>query len=243
MIDGARDPLAALLVALPWIVPPLVGAWRLRGSRDLAEHPAVVPDRATLVSVIVPARDEAANIARCVRSVLGTTWPALEVIVVDDQSRDGTGDIARAIARADQRLRVVETAPLPPGWFGKPWACTTGAGEARGEILLFADADTTHAPTLLARAVRRMDEDRLDMLTVAGHQELGSFWERVVQPQVFSFIGVRYGSTERVNGSRKAADKIANGQCILVRRAAYDAIGGHGAVRGEVAEDLALAQR
>jgi chlorobactene glucosyltransferase len=237
------DATVALLVALPWLLGPIVGVLRFRRSRELGDVPAAAPSPAPLVSVIVPARNERLHIDACLRSVLATTYPAAEVVVVDDQSTDGTGDIARQLAATDARVRVTATEPLPAGWFGKPWACTAGARAARGEILCFIDADTRHAPDLLARAVRTMLDDGTDMLSVVGHQELGSFWERVVQPQVFAALGVRYGSTERVNRSRRVTDKIANGQCILVRRATYDAIGGHGAVRDKVAEDLALAQR
>ena len=87
-----------------------------------------------------------------------------------------------------------------------------------------------------------MSSRSLDMLSVAGHQELGSFWERVIQPHVFWMIASRYGGTDAVNTSRRAEDKIANGQCIFVRRSAYESIGGHGAVHDRVAEDVALAQ-
>ena len=242
LLPDAAAWTTALGDAAFWLVAPLVVAWRMRGSRSLDDEPLDVPADAPLVSVIVPARDEAHNIERCVRSVLGARYPALDVIVVDDHSTDGTGDIARRVAAGDPRLRVVDNPPLPAGWMGKQWACATGATHARGTLLLFADADTTHAPDLLPRAVNAMRERDADMLSVIGRQELGSFWERVVQPQVFAVIAGRFGSTERVNRSRHARDKIANGQCILVSRAAYDAVGGHASVRDRVAEDLKLAQ-
>ncbi|HVZ76639.1 MAG TPA: glycosyltransferase family 2 protein [Gemmatimonadaceae bacterium] len=231
-----------LLCALPWVGFPVVVALRTRRSRSLDEQPADVPAPAPLVSVVIPARNEARNIERCVRSVLGTTYPNVEVIVVNDHSTDGTGDIAQRIAQGDARLAVLENPDLPAGWFGKQWACRTGAERARGEILLFADADTWHAPDLLGRAVNAMRARGADLMSVAGWQELGTFWERVVQPQVFVMLAARYGGTESVSRARKAEDVIANGQCLFVRREAYDALGGHEAVRGKVAEDLALAQ-
>jgi hypothetical protein len=203
---------------------------------------SVAPD-GPLVSVIVPARDERRNIEPCVRSILAGNYRNIDVVVVDDRSTDGTGDVARAIAHDDARLTVIENPPLPDGWFGKPWACATGARAARGEFLCFTDADARHGPGLLARAVNAMNARQLDMLSVAGHQELGSFWERVVQPHVFWMIATRYGGTETINRSKRAEDKIANGQCIFVRRPAYESIGGHVAVRDQVAEDVALAQR
>ena len=228
--------------AWPWLAAPALVWWRARGSRTLDEEPGTADADAPLVSVIVPARNEAPNIARCVRSVLDTTYPHLELVVVDDQSTDDTAALARAAIGGDPRGRVIATAPLPTGWFGKPWACTTGAEAARGEILLFADADTTHAPDLVTRAVHALRRRGGGLLSVVGRQELGTFWERLVQPQVLAVLLGRYGGTERVNRSRRVVDKIANGQCLLVDRATYDATGGHGAVRGAVAEDLRLAQ-
>ena len=192
--------------------------------------------------MIVPARNEAHNIDTCVRSILASRWPSLEVIVIDDRSEDDTGAIVRAIAAADARLRVVEGTPVPEGWFGKQWACAQGARIARGSTLVFTDADTTHAPTLVPRSMQAMRARALDFLTVAGFQELGSFWERVVMPQVFYMIATRYGGAGAVNRARRTRDKIANGQYMCFTRACYDAIGGHESVRGKAAEDLALAQ-
>jgi chlorobactene glucosyltransferase len=237
------DVALALFVALPWIIAPAVTIWRVRQSRDLAETPPARSDDGPLVSVIVPARNEARNIAQCVRAALDATWPALEVVVVDDRSTDATAEIMRGIGREDPRARVVENPELPPGWFGKPWACATGAAHARGEIFCFTDADARHGRELVARAISAMASRKLDMLSVAGHQELGTFWERVIQPQVFWMIAGRYGGTETVNRSRRSQNKIANGQCIFVTRRAYEAIGGHSAVHDQVAEDVALAQR
>ena len=237
------DVALALLVALPWIIAPAITIWRVRQSRDLAETPPGRSDDGPLVSVIVPARNEARNIAQCVRAALDATWPALEIIVVDDRSTDATAEMVQAIARDDARVRLVENSELPDGWFGKPWACATGAAHARGEIFCFTDADARHGRELVARATAAMASRQLDMLSVTGHQELGTFWERVIQPHVFWMIAGRYGGTETVNRSRRSKDKIANGQCIFVRRGAYEAIGGHAAVHDQVAEDVALAQR
>jgi len=234
---------AALLAASPWIAGPAITMLRVRRSRDLSDLPPEVGANAPLVSIIIPARDERRNIESCLRATLGAAYPAIEVVVVDDRSSDGTGDLARAVAREDSRVRVIDNPDLPEGWFGKPWACMTGASHARGEILCFTDADARHGAGLVARAVGAMRAERIDMLSVAGHQELGSFWERAVQPQVFWMLAMRYGGTESVNRSSRSEDKIANGQCIFMRRDAYDAIGGHAAVKDQVAEDLALARR
>ena len=233
----------AILWSLPWIVPPVVTYFRLRRSRSLDEESDSAPESAPLVSVIVPARNEAHNIERCVRSILATNYPNLELVVVDDESTDGTHEVTERAMAGDPRARVVKNSPLPAGWFGKQWACCTGAKLARGEILQFTDADTQHGADLVTRAVNAMRRTRADLLSIAGHQTLVGFWEKIIQPQMFNVLSMRYGGTESITQSSRVSDKIANGQCIFVNRAAYDAIGGHGSVRTSVAEDLLLAQR
>ncbi len=234
---------AAIIGALPWVIVPVVALVRASRSRSLDDESAAAPADAPLVSVVIPARNERRNIERCVRSVLSTTYPAMEAIVVDDHSTDGTGDLARELAEQAPRLRVMESPPLASGWFGKQWACWNGARSARGKLLCFIDADTTHTPDLLPRAVNAMGRRGADLLSVVGHQEMSTFWERVVQPYVFSLLLVRYGSTEAVSHAHRPADAIANGQFIIASREAYDATGGHEAVKDMVAEDMAMAQR
>lgn len=231
-----------LLASLPWVLVPLVTSLRTRRSRSLDEVPDRAPDDAPLISVVIPARNEARNIARCVHSVLASTYPNLEVITVDDHSTDATGAILAELATRDRRLCVVTPPPLPNDWFGKQWACASGAKDAGGEILAFFDADTWQTPDLLTRAANVMHDRDADFVSVIGRQELGTIWERLVQPQVFASMLTRYGGSETINESPRADDKIANGQCILMRRAAYDETQGHAAVRNRAAEDLALAQ-
>ena len=235
--------LTALLWSTPWIVPSLITYIRLRHSRSLASESDSPPENPPFVTVIVPARNEARNIAQCVTSILSTRYPRLELVVVDDSSTDGTAEIARKAVAGDPRVRIVKSSSLPAGWFGKQWACATGAKVARGEILQFTDADTVHASDLVTRSINAMRRTAADLFSVAGRQELGGFWERVVQPQMFTVLSMRYGGTESVNQSTRVSNKIANGQCIFVKRTSYEAIGGHGSVRSSVAEDLLLAQR
>lgn len=243
--EGARriGITTAVIAALPWIITPVVTVLRVRGSKSLDQESAAPPANAPLVSVVIPARNESRNIERCLRSVLSSDYPALEVTVVDDGSTDGTGDLARRVATHDPRVRVIETGGLPEGWFGKQWACETGARSSKGEIILFADADTVHSSDLVTRSVNTMIRRSADLFSVMGRQELGTFWERLVQPQVFSIMSVRYGGTESITRSRFVKDKIANGQCLFVRRDTYEELGGHSLVRSHVAEDLMMAQR
>jgi glycosyltransferase involved in cell wall biosynthesis len=232
----------ALALTIPWIAVPVMTLWRARRFRSLDEVSDIAPSEVPLVSVVIPARNEERNIARCVRSALASTYPNFEVVVVNDHSTDGTGAILNQLAAQDARLVVVTPEPLPSDWFGKQWACAAGVAAARGDILAFFDADTWQTPDLLTRAINAMIERRADMLSVLGAQELGTFWERLVQPQMFSGMLTRYGGSETVNDARRVTDKIANGQCIIVRRDAYESAGGHAAVRNRAAEDLALAQ-
>jgi chlorobactene glucosyltransferase len=114
---------------------------------------------------------------------------------------------------------------------------------ARGSVLQFTDADTEHGSGLVTRSMNAMRGSRAQLFSVAGRQELGGFWERVIQPQIFTILAMRYGGTESVTRATNVRDKIANGQCIFVTHDSYNAIGGHGSVRSSVAEDLMLAQR
>jgi chlorobactene glucosyltransferase len=232
-----------LLLALPWLalvlVVPLVLRRHVRITKFAPPGPA-----APLVSIIVPARNEAVNISPCVASLLNTQYPSIEIIVVDDGSTDGTGDIVSILAdHSAGRLRLVDGEPLPAGWLGKPWACWQGYRHAQGDVLLFTDADTRHDDALLGHAVGALESERADMVTVLPRQLMLGFWERLILPHIFSIILMRFHDLKRVNRSRNPHAVIANGQFILMRREAYDALGGHEALRGEVVEDQRLAQR
>jgi chlorobactene glucosyltransferase len=198
-----------------------------------------------LLSVIIPARNEALNIERCIRSVAAGGYEPLEIIVVNDGSTDGTGDIVTWLAAETDlrgRLRLVAGTELPAGWFGKQWALVQGYRAARGELLLFADADTRHEPELVPRAIATLRAERAHLVSVIPRQEMGSFWERVIQPQVFFVLQARVGKLHRVNRTRVPWEAIANGQFILTARADYEAVGTHAVVKDQVTEDLALAQ-
>jgi chlorobactene glucosyltransferase len=194
----------------------------------------------SLVSVIIPARNESATIATVVRSILATNYHPFELLVVDDRSTDDTAAIIRRL-QDDSRLRLIRGEELPAGWYGKPWACLQGYRDARGELLLFTDADTTHHPELLGHAVGALLAERAALVTVAPVQRCVTFWERIIMPQIWFLLALRYAPAS-VNRAHRPRDVIANGQFILTTREAYEKAGTHAAVRNEVAEDLALAQ-
>lgn len=217
-----------------------------QGPAGVARDGAIEAPAPPLVSVVIPARNESRNIERVLRTLMASRGVAFEILVVDDRSDDDTADRARRLAEevaGGRRVRVLDGAPLPEGWMGKNWACWQGAAEARGTLLLFTDADTVHGPDLLARAVAGLDEDGADAVTVAGRQLMETFWERLVQPQIFVSMLTRYSNTRDPLEPQEWRSAIANGQYILIRREAYERLGGHEALKGEVVEDMRMAQR
>ena len=232
-----------LLFVLPWLGLLAFVLFVVREPTELPAPPSGEADAASLVSVIVPARDEALNIETCLASLTQSTYPAFEVVVVDDRSSDDTARLARSFDAGNaRRLVVIDGAELPPGWLGKPWACWQGAQVADGQLLLFTDADTVHGRDLLGRAVAGLAEERADLLTLMGRQLMETFWEKLVQPQIFFMMVCRFPRFESLVRSSRWREAIANGQFLLFRREVYESFGGHQAVRDEVAEDLALAQ-
>src|SRR5690606_20865796 len=184
---------ADVAAALPWIAFALVVPLLLRFRPRLDRHPPPPSDARPLVSIIVPARNEAENIGTCVATLVNTSYPQREIIVVDDGSTDGTTDIARLLAaRSAGAIRLVEGEPLPDGWMGKCWACWQGYEVARGELLCFTDADTRHDDDLLGHAVGALTGTGADLVSVLPRQLMESFWERVVLPHIFTMISLRY---------------------------------------------------
>jgi chlorobactene glucosyltransferase len=192
-----------------------------------------------LISVLIPARNEARNIRRCVETLLDQGYANYEIIVIDDRSTDTTLDILKRISVTQPRLKIVQGEELPQGWAGKPHALAQGANAARGEWLCFMDADTFADPKLLQATYQKAIETHADMFSILTRQELGSFWERIVLPLVF--LGLSFGfPAERVNDPSKP-DAIANGQFILIKRAVYTEVGGHASVKERIDEDKAIA--
>jgi chlorobactene glucosyltransferase len=232
--------LTALLVAanLVFAAQELNVILRSRTSVRAREPTGDLPS----LSIIVPARNEERQIERCVRSLLATRHPNFEVIAVDDQSADATGEILKRIAAREPRLALLAGAPLPAGWVGKPWALTQGARVARGEWLLFTDADTEHHPLAASSALRFAIDRGYGVVSLLTDQETVGAAERVFLPTILFVILLGIGALDDINDPRKRDTAIFNGQYVLASREAYRAIGGHAAVRGAVAEDLELAR-
>ena len=226
-----------ILVNVLFAIRSLDIAFRGTPRLDPHRHRSDLPS----LSIIVPARNEGYQIEQCVRSLLAQSYPDFEVIVVDDTSTDDTAAIVERIAATDSRLTLVHGAALPRGWVGKPWAISQGLAHARGSWLLFTDADTVHEPEAAAAAVSCALDRSVNVLSLLTDQEMVSVPERLFLPSILWTIAFGTGPLADVNDPRRE-NAIFNGQYLLFERSAYESLGGHAAVRGEIAEDLELAR-
>ncbi len=216
----------------------LLGAsgWGRRWTLQRRDGSLPVPP----VRVCVPARNEVRNIGPCVQSVLASNGVEMELTVVDDGSDDGTDQAAIDAAAGDPRFQLRRGTEPPQGWAGKSWALVQAAADAQQPFMLFLDADVEIHPDLLRSALAMTKVERLDLLSLFGTWRLESFWELVVVP-VVGWVVRGATNLDAVNDPARP-DAFANGQFILVRRSAYEDLGGHRAVQGEVLEDVRLAQ-
>ena len=205
-----------------------------------ATHSSLV--QPPFVSILVPARNEALNIERCILSLLAQSYAAFEVLVLDDHSTDETPAILAEIQKDDARLKILRGDPLSAGWMGKHWACHQLAQAAQGELLLFTDADTWHEPNALQDSVAALTEEHVDLLTLFPHEEVVTWGEKLTVPVLgfvpFSFIPVflaRWFGLPRFS--------ITIGQFMLFRRSVYEAIGGYEAVRTHPLDDVKFGRR
>jgi glycosyltransferase involved in cell wall biosynthesis len=207
---------------MSWRPPPLVGP--VPGAR---------------LSVIIPARDEEADIGQALRSVLNQVGVELEVIVVNDHSSDRTGEIADMLARSDPRLEVIHNPELPPGWLGKCNAMQQASARASGDFLLFSDADIMHEPTCFATALLEMDRHDLDFLSLFPLMHCVSLWENAILPALVG--GMAILATPGINDP-ESPDALAAGAFMMVRTSVFQALGGFERIRGEMCDDVALAK-
>lgn len=218
-----------VLVIVGWVL-----GWGLLWRMPRLERAPVAPEDDLRVSVVIPARNEADRLPDLLASLRAQTRPPDEVVVVDDQSSDSTA----AVAASSPGTVVVSTPPLPTGWSGKPWACTAGVAASQGDVLVFLDADVTLAPEALASLLTTWRQST-GLVSVQPHHVIKRAREVVSLPfNIVAMMGMGIGSLIPPRSSWAAA-----GPCLVTSRADYDSVGGHAAVRGEIAEDLALARR
>ena len=210
---------------------------------------------APLVSLLVPARNEASRITPCLQSLVGQDYPNYEVLVLDDHSTDATATVVLGLGFSREKTgarRLLEGRSLPDGWTGKSWACHQLAAAARGKYLLFTDADTVHDPAALGAFVHHSMETDAALLSAWPRQVTGTWSERAVIPLVYVLLlgALPHYLLRRLQrrpeyargASGRSLESLgaANGQFILFRRDAYETVGGHAAVRDHLVEDVAL---
>ncbi len=222
-------------VAIPFLISllNLASFARLRAD-DL------VPDEQPFVSVLVPARNEEHNIGALLRSLTLQRYDQCEIIVLDDNSEDGTGAIIDEIAGNNDRVTKIVGTPLPDGWVGKNWACHQLSLTAKGEIFLFVDADTTFEPLATDAIVARFFRSKADVVSAVPLQIVRSWAERLVVPMP-PFLYFAFLPNFLIGRSRNERFVAANGQVLGFRKEAYERIGGHQRVSGEIVEDIRLA--
>lgn len=209
----------------------------LRAVRVPPDDPEPVAER---VSVLLPVRDEATQVGDCLAALLDQLGvPDLEILVLDDQSGDGTADTVRRVAAADPRVRLLQGTPPPPGWLGKPHACHQVAQAATGSVLVFLDADVRLAPHALAATVDLLRSADLDLVSPYPRQLAETVAERLLQP-LLTWSWLTTLPVMLVERSARESLSAANGQLIAVDAAAYRAAGGHEAVRDRVLDDIGL---
>ncbi len=234
LTDGALNgfiifqSILVLVILSNWVV--------LRRAARLPKSPVT-----RKVSILVPARNEENSIRVCLESLLGQDYPDFEVIVLDDESTDGTPSVIREVKSGLPKLRILAGKPLPPGWMGKNWACNQLAEAASGEVLFFTDADTLHSPGTLTEVVRVMEGQQADLLTGVPRQDMWSWSERMLVP-LFPWAFYTFNPLLVAYAVRFKELSAAVGQLMVFRREAYQRIGGHAAVRESMVEDLELAR-
>jgi len=202
---------------------------------------APTPTETPTVSVLVPARNEELNIGNCLESLRAQTYPALEIIVLDDQSTDQTAAIVQQHIRQDNRIRLISGTPLKDGWTGKNWACHQLSRQASGNYLIFTDADTTHHPDAVKNSIGWMQARSLTLLSSFSQQLTGTLTEKLVLPVIDIFL---YCSLPLwlIYYSKSPLLAAASGQWMVFSRESYRMLGGHQAVRHQVVEDVEFAR-
>jgi hypothetical protein len=192
------------------------------------------------ISAIVPARNEEAVIAACIESLVAQPEVA-EIVAINDQSSDRTLEILQALARRIPRLKVIDAPAPPAGWVGKNHAVSTGVQHAKGDWLLFTDADAVLQERAVAKALEIAKEHEASLISFSPQQVLEKWYEKALIPFVYVRLAQKF-SFEQVNDPQSNA-AAANGQFLMIRREVYESVGGHEAVHGDVLEDVAIARK
>lgn len=231
-----------ILTGIVWIWR----SWQL--LKTLRRAPVIIPNAeapkpSEKVSILVPAKNEENNIEACILKLLNQDYSNLEIIVINDNSTDRTGEILSQLAAHARPgvLKVIKASPTPLGWTGKNFALHCGIKHASGEWLLFTDADTRHEITSVRTALQHALAERLSLLTLLPRCLTDGFWEDILQPCAMSYMGLWF-PIDQINDP-KSKVYFGNGQYLMMKKDLYEKIGGHENVKGEYLEDFAMAKK
>lgn len=206
-------------------------------------HPTEMKDpHVPFVSVLIPARNEEDIIEQCIRSICNQSYSQYEVIVLNDHSTDKTGEILHRLSLEFPQLSIIDGGVLPSHWIGKPHACHQLAMKAKGEYVLFTDADTFHDSSSIESLMKFAVTNNIDMLSAVPKQELKLFWEHVAVPFIHTLY-LTYLPHDLILKNPNPQFAAANGQALLFKKESYQLIGGHTSVANSIAEDIDLAIR
>lgn len=197
--------------------------------------------KAPFVSILVPARNEESNIEECIRSVLHQNYNNFEMIILDDDSKDRTEDIIKPFEERNSKIKLIKGKKLPSGWLGKNWACSQLAEQAKGEVLLFIDADVRLEENALNSALYKMQRTNTEALSVFPTQIMNSVGEYFIVP-LMNWLLLSFLPLKQVYKSKKISFVAANGQFMMFKRDVYFSLGGHESIKNKVVEDMEFAR-
>ena len=242
IIDVLNYSVAAILIGVcgAWVflIKSMTDSFRLAPYLDKFEDTSKSKSSSPLVSVILPARNEQEFIGRCLDSLIQQEYENYEVIVIDDSSDDDTWKIISEYAEKSPRIIPVSARPKPDGWMGKNWACMEGYRKAKGELLLFTDADTRYSENVISLAVAHLISLDLDALSVIPKMLTFDFWTRITLPMISTFLHTRFSALNVNNPAKKTGYFF--GSFFILKKETYQQVGMHEGVKQQVIEDGAL---
>ena len=242
IVDIFNFSLTAILIGVSgaWIflIRSMLNSFRLTPYLDKFEK---IKHDNPKVSIILPARNEEEYLGKCLDTLIDQDYPNYEIIVIDDSSDDSTGKIISEYAKQNSKVIPVSARPKPDGWMGKNWACMEGYKKATGELLLFTDADTTHARNVVSLAVSHLLSFNLDALTAIPKMVTIDFWTKITLPMLSTFLHTRF-SAIRVNDPTKKTGYFF-GSFFIIKQKTYEKVGTHEGVKQEIIEDGALGKK
>ncbi len=215
----------------------IVGIFNLIYFRKAKSVPLISEKEETLVSILIPARNEQQNIERCLYSLFDQNYKNIEIIVLDDDSDDDTFSLVKKISQEDDRLKVVKGTSVPAGWTGKNWACHQLSKLAKGDFYLFVDADTKLQATLINETISEMKSSDIDLLSLFPRRITSTLVDKIISITIGWLI---FSCLPLLLADKNPMFSSAFGQFLLFRRGAYKSIGGHEGIKSKILDDFEL---